>query len=86
VAGPVTTPPEPTGPTCPECGSRAITPNMMSTRTSMLYDAFWDDDGRWHSHDPNSSERGLRCRGCGHVWAEKTYATCWCGWSGERRG
>lgn len=67
---------------CPECqkqGLRSrVTPGPIVT-TLMYCPPFYDEDGKYHSHDANSSSTSYSCSN-GHCWTEVSQPTCWCGW------
>ena len=60
---------------CPIC-HRQGTPSrayIKSTETTLMCkEAYFDETGVWHSHDPNRTMRSLRC-GNGHEWQEISY-------------
>ena len=58
-----------------------VYPDAYSVVTAMMPDHYYDENGRRHLHDDNSSMTGYRCSN-GHEWTEVTYGKCWCGWSG----
>jgi len=67
---------------CPTC-YRSSVPSCVyvGARTSTLlsYVPFYDEDGKYHDHDPNMHNISFRCSR-GHVWEEKIKYRCWCGW------
>jgi len=40
-------------------------------------DRFFDEDGKWHVHDPNPTNTTYHCTN-NHEWTEVKYAKCWC--------
>ena len=38
-------------------------------------EAYWDEDGVMHRHDPNQTTAGYRCSN-GHEWVERTLSQC----------
>ena len=42
---------------------------------------YWDEEGVFHTHDPNPHKRIYQCSN-NHVWSVTTYAKCWdtCFW------
>lgn len=66
-------------PTCMAAGekSKVYGPSLLST--AMFVPPFWDEEGRYHSHDPNVRKRTYECSR-GHQWTELVGGRCWCGW------
>lgn len=66
---------------CQECEAEnkksSVYPGM-SMSTSMGYHQYYDEDGRYHDHDPNFTTTGYRCSN-GHEWKEHYRSKCWCG-------
>ena len=63
---------------CPQCainGKRSKVFSLGESTTLMSWSRYWDEDGIWHSHDPNQRISGYRCSE-GHQWDEKSYAPC----------
>lgn len=59
---------------CPECveaGQRSKVYVGLSTTTLMYAQPFYDEDGRWHHHDPNQTTTEYTCSN-GHSWKETT--------------
>ena len=44
----------------------------------MCINRFYDEDGKYHVHDPNLIWTSYYCS-AGHEWEEKGYSICWCG-------
>ena len=69
---------------CPQCKaedkkSRVWLGHTMST--SAGYSSHYDEDGHYHSHDPNRSTTSYSCSN-GHRWSEDSWPVCAaCGWS-----
>lgn len=67
---------------CPECeasGQRStVTPGVMSI-TAMMYHEFYDEDGMYHRHDPNTRSESFTCSN-GHSWVRQSKGSCRCGW------
>lgn len=40
---------------------------------------FYDEQGRHHYHDSNTTTSGYECSN-GHNWVVKSKPSCWCGW------
>ncbi len=66
---------------CPECDSLALTAELV-TKTLMRCPSFSDDEGKWHTHDGNTTTAAFICRKCGCEFQEISRGSCWCGWSG----
>lgn len=67
---------------CPECaeaGRRSRVFPLGGTRTLMHARPFYDEDGKFHHHDPNTDTQSYRCSE-GHEWQESSKGSCWCGW------
>ncbi len=69
---------------CPECQNereRSVVRGGYGTTTCMGYETFWDEDGAWHSHDPNFTTASYRCSR-GHDWSASTLSGCpSCDWA-----
>jgi hypothetical protein len=63
-------------PTCVENGarSRVFVPGH-SVATAMAAQDFYDEDGNFHHHDPNSRVQQFSCSE-GHAWAEVSTSGC----------
>lgn len=61
---------------CPECGSQAR--NNLGLMRGMLAGSgdYSDENGDWHSHDPNRQEQGWKCRSCDHIYRVRYYLPC----------
>ena len=68
---------------CPECkeqGLRSCVTPGAGTSTLMYCPGYYDEDGRYHSHDLNTSSTSYSCSN-GHRWTEVGKPIrCWCGW------
>ena len=67
---------------CPECqkeGKKSKVYHQGYSATSMGYTPYYDENGKYHNHDPNATEAGYKCSN-GHLWSEKIKKKCWCGW------
>ena len=63
---------------CPECvkeGKRSRVFVGGSFTTLMGFYPYYDDDGEYHSHDPNKKTTQFSC-GNGHVWSKSHYTPC----------
>lgn len=67
---------------CGELGLESIViPDGNAHRTLMGSEDYYDENGHFHSHDPNYSRAPFRCSR-GHSWSLTEYGQCWCGWEG----
>ncbi len=67
---------------CPECskeGQKSTVYPGGSLRTCMNFNPFYDQDGKYHLHDANTTTTNYRCSN-GHAWIESRRGSCWCGW------
>lgn len=63
---------------CPECvkeGKRSTVSQGMSMTTCMGWAPFYDEDGNYHSHDPNRHETAYSCSN-GHYFGESSVVKC----------
>lgn len=68
---------------CPECIEGGVKSRVFtngSSTTLMGHSPYYDEDGRYHNHDPNIRQSSYRCSN-GHAWSQEDTHTCWCGWS-----
>jgi hypothetical protein len=49
----------------------------MSMTTLMYCAPFYDEAGRFHSHNPNTTTTQYSCSN-GHRWSESVKPKCWC--------
>ena len=52
------------------------------TQTLIGYKPYYDEDGKYHNHNPNSTRTYYKCSN-GHAWTDVKPYSCWCGWSGK---
>jgi len=64
---------------CLQAGEKSTVYPGMTTCTAMWSQPFYDEDGKYHHHDANSSTTSYSCSR-GHRWSESSRASCWCGW------
>lgn len=70
-------------PTCEAQGTRSIVYVGPSSSTCMSGSVYYDEDGRYHQHDPNTHTTAYNCS-LGHGWVMTTNANpCWCQMMGE---
>lgn len=63
---------------CPECakeGKRSRVSVGMSSTTCMGFQAYYDEDGLYHCHDPNITTTSYSCSE-GHSWSEGSKHEC----------
>jgi hypothetical protein len=67
---------------CPICVSVGQTSKFYwdsgGYGTSMCGDSYYDEDGKYHNHDPNVEKRSCRCSR-GHEFLVAVRHKCWCG-------
>ena len=67
---------------CPECQKQGLKSKAYigtSATTLMYCQSFYDEEGRLHHHDLNTTTTVYSCSN-GHKWVDKTGGECWCGW------
>ena len=65
---------------CPECvelGLRSTVTVGVGMTTLMNTHQFYDEDGKYHFHDPNHSSTSYTCSQ-GHEWSTSHVSKCWC--------
>lgn len=62
-------------PTCVAEGELSEVEDRGGARTLMGFFPFFDDQGRRHSHDPNTTSHDYRCSR-GHSWKEEEQTPC----------
>ena len=74
---------------CPECAKVGMTSRVypgVGSQTLVYYPPFYDEQGRYHDHDRNTTTTDYTCSN-GHVWAEaRMPEKCWCGWPEAKEG
>jgi hypothetical protein len=63
---------------CPECRAKGVksTVSVLGTSVTLLsYTPYYDAEGVFHRHDPNTQTSGYRCSN-GHHWSEKSLSPC----------
>ena len=63
---------------CPECetsGTKSKVFPQGGTVTLLGFEPFYDEDGNYHRHDPNTITSGYRCSE-GHSWTSRRKAAC----------
>ena len=71
-------------PTCEEQGTRSRVDMGQRFMTLMGHSPYYDEDGQYHNHDPNTMTIGYGCSH-GHHWEEKPRMVCpafGCRWNG----
>jgi len=67
---------------CLECKKKGLKSQVypgVSSTTLLYCQPFYDEKGRYHDHDANTTTTEYSCSN-GHKWVEKTTGSCWCGW------
>jgi hypothetical protein len=67
---------------CKECQNQGLKSQVhpgIGMRTLMGWSPYYDENGKFHSHDPNTITTDYKCSN-GHSWEEQSHITCWCGW------
>ena len=64
-------------PQCVELGLKSTISVGVSMTTCMYFSPFYDEEGRYHNHDKNTTTTQMKCSN-GHEWAESTQPKCWC--------
>ncbi len=69
---------------CPECVKQGLTSRVYiesGTTTCLGWSPYYDENGRYHSHDPNMTTTGYRCSN-GHVFSQRAGSRCSnCDWN-----
>jgi hypothetical protein len=68
-------------PTCADKGLKSCVTERGSESTLAYSEPFWDEEGRYHNHDPNTVTTHYECSN-GHSWTVATRSKCWCGVGG----
>ena len=72
---------------CPECIKEGKTskfyPSQGCLSTLMGYQSYYDEQGEYHKHDPNTKSTSWRCSN-GHSGVTNKRDSCWCGWGKDR--
>jgi hypothetical protein len=72
---------------CETCRSEGKTSRVYDRGSSMTLlncTPFYDEQGRQHYHDSNTTTSGYECSN-GHSWVVKSKPSCWCGWPNEQK-
>ncbi len=72
---------------CKECKKKGLKSKIypgVGSRTLLYCPPFYDEEGKLHDHDANTTTTDYFCSN-GHKWSEKTTGSCWCGWSGKEK-
>jgi hypothetical protein len=71
---------------CEQCQKEELKSRIdllpMGVRTAMGWQDFYDEDGKFHCHDPNVTTFNHKCSN-GHEFSKSQKETCWCGWGKE---
>lgn len=63
---------------CPECveqGKKSRVYPGVGATTLMGWSSYYDEDGQFHKHDPNTTTTGYRCSE-GHTWQRESVSPC----------
>lgn len=63
---------------CPQCKKLKQKSKVYligSTKTLLGWSPYWDEEGRYHSHDPNKVRTGYNCNR-GHTWEIEELEPC----------
>lgn len=63
---------------CKQCeveGEKSVVHVGPAFTTLMAGQEFYDEEGRWHNHDPNITTQSYRCSQ-GHSWSEDRRSKC----------
>ena len=63
---------------CPVCFEKELKSNVyrgMSTSTLLYCAPYYDENGRYHSHDSNTHTTHYKCSN-GHAWVESSKGIC----------
>jgi hypothetical protein len=72
-------------PQCREAGKKSRVYVGGNYTTCMYSPPFYDEEGRYHNHDPNSTTTDYTCSN-GQSWQSVGKTGCWCGWPGNEVG
>lgn len=67
---------------CQQCKKKEKKSNVYigsSYSTAMCVHSYYDENGEYHSHDPNIRSTSYSCSN-NHSWVAKSSGSCWCGW------
>jgi hypothetical protein len=64
---------------CQESGRVSRVFERGGVVTALAHQAYFDEQGRRHSHDPNVHSQSYSCSN-GHNWTTGALVPCWCGW------
>lgn len=72
---------------CPKCEENNQTSRVYVSGgggvTLAGYLPFYDEEGKYHSHDPNIINSIYTCAN-GHSFEVKRHNKCWCGWNKDK--
>lgn len=70
---------------CPQCEKAGVRSQVFlhnAVRTMNDYPTFFDENGRLHHHDANTTTAVYRCSRS-HRFETRESGKCWCGWKGD---
>jgi hypothetical protein len=65
--------------TCKELGLESFVYPGMGFTTAAYFQPFYDENGKYHNHDANTTTTSYSCSN-GHGWTVVSTGSCWCGW------
>lgn len=71
---------------CPECKKQELKSKVYTgpgLTTLMWCPPFYDEDGKFHNHDGNTTTTPMNCSN-GHNWTHESIGSCWCGWPEDK--
>ena len=72
---------------CPECVEQGLKSKVFGGTgyvTCLAYKPYYDEDGVFHSHDPNQHTQRMSCSN-GHGWTETSQMSCPnCDWGKQK--
>ena len=64
---------------CHEEGKKSWVHPGVSSTTLMYFQPYYDEEGKYHNHDGNTTITNYSCSN-GRSWIESSTGACWCGW------
>jgi hypothetical protein len=72
-------------PICIEEGEKSRVTEGGGSSTLMGYSPFYDEDGKRHSHDGNTTSYEFRCNRGHSFQTSRKGSSCWCGWGKDTK-
>jgi len=70
-------------PVCIEQGLKSLVNVGHGTTTLMHCQPYYDENGKHHHHDRNTSTSNFSCSN-GHSFTVSRQGSCWCGWNKDQ--